>query len=467
MRLTSLDAFVLEVPDAAASVVSGEAVVDLAALPAPPDLRAEIEAASADASAALADATSALAVTDTLPTDRVTWVRTPDDLPAAVGGVRVLTSGRVYWFVRVVDIGTDVLTCTGPVSLYGIGGGQSGVRTASALPLFTGTTLSSRDMSFVNTAGACVRCVGSAPADPVVTMRLNGVLLVGASADGVVQAHNLGLVALMACRWRGCSGVGLRPTGTCDNVYSGVGLVDNNAAGFIWADVPGGGAASIVSRMLVESTKFDLLNGGVGIRANPDALPLEALNVESCLFPEPGTPGIGAPVQLVSADSPRCRFAANNNLENTHVRGALSIAGNATATTVSNATDFFHLAGTTTLREAVLFDSPSPGVLRYTGTGPARVQVTCYVTLVTTSPNQNLQVAFALLPAGGGAAQVLTDFVGEDVTDGTTLRTGIVPLTAWVTLTSGDAVDVRVRNATASNDVTWRHGQVYAQQING
>lgn len=120
-----------------------------------------------------------------------------------------------------------------------------------------------------------------------------------------------------------------------------------------------------------------------------------------------------------------------------------------------------------TLSEAVLFDSPSAGRLRYVGTGTIRVRLMAFVTLVTPLANQNLQLAFAVIPAGGGAGTDLTDFVQEDVTDGATLRTGIMPLLAWASLSSGESVEARVRNLTASGTVTWRHGQVYAAQVNG
>jgi hypothetical protein len=58
-------------------------------------------------------------------------------------------------------------------------------------------------------------------------------------------------------------------------------------------------------------------------------------------------------------------------------------------------------------------------------------------------------------------------FIAEDVTDGTTLRTGIIPLMAWPSLAAGESLAVAVRNKTAANNVTWLHGQVYVEQING
>jgi hypothetical protein len=38
---------------------------------------------------------------------------------------------------------------------------------------------------------------------------------------------------------------------------------------------------------------------------------------------------------------------------------------------------------------------------------------------------------------------------------------------AWPSLSAGESLAVAVRNKTAANNVTWLHGQVYVEQING
>lgn len=452
-RITTTGPIVFEVPDGALSVAAGQPFVDLGALPPSADVAAEIAAAEA----AAVDATTLA--------PQVLVVRTAADLPAAIAGVRTIPDDAGVWLLDHVDVGSDVLECGDRACFFGLGASISSLRTSAAGPAVTGRSLLMRDLAVVNLAGPCVRAAGASAADPAGLLRVNGCAFTGNSADGVVQAHDIDLFAAMFCAWRSSGGVGLRVTGECGTVYAAASTALGNAAGFTWAEVPG--AAAVRQRMLLDSVEFDLAGGGVGVRADPSAFGPESLHMESCLFPDPSTPGVGTPTELVTADSPECHWGANNNLENTHVRGGISIANNAVATTVSNTTAYFHLAGATTLSEAVLFDSPSAGRLRYTGTGTIRVKLTAFVTLVTAGPNQNLQVLFALTPAGGGGATDVTAFVQEDVTDGTTLRTGIMPLMAWVTMSQGDQVDVRVRNLTGANDVTWRHGQVYAEQING
>ena len=79
------------------------------------------------------------------------------------------------------------------------------------------------------------------------------------------------------------------------------------------------------------------------------------------------------------------------------------------------------------------------------------------------SPNQDLQLAFAVTPTSGPV--VLLPFRQEDITDGTTLRTGNMAIMGWATLAPGDVVDLRVRNRTAANNVTWIHGQVLVEQV--
>lgn len=448
MRVTSNDSFVIEVPAVAGGVSSGQATIDLGAL-------------QAEAEAAQATADTALAVTDTLPVAQVTWVRTAADLPAAVAGVRTLADDHMYIPVGNINIGTNRLVVPDHCTVRGIGAFQSSISCANAGALISGRRLLIQDVALVNAAGPCVRVQGTVPADPNASLRAMGSAFVGASASGVVQAEDVDTVVAAECTWRGCTGDGLRVTGSVRAASVSQSLFRGNATGFRGMVIPA--SAVVVDRVLVQACGFDLASGGTGLDVDASALQPDGLHLEINVFPNADTPGVGTPLVGATADSPQCHFAGNINMENTHARGALSIADNAVATTVTDTTSFFPLAGTTTLVVGVGFDSPAAGKVRWTSVGPVRARAMAFVTLATGSPNQDLQIAFGLTPDGGPTT--LLPARQEDITDGTSLRTGGMSMLDWPTLQPGDVLDLRVRNKSAANNVTWLHGQFAVEQV--
>jgi hypothetical protein len=214
-----------------------------------------------------------------------------------------------------------------------------------------------------------------------------------------VQIHDADLGSFFQCSWQSCTDVGVRATGGIRAAFAGACQALGNAASFTWLQVPAG--ATVSGRVVVSTSSFDLASGGVGVDVDPAAMQIRGLQLNSCLFPDPATPGVGTPATGTTAASIKGEFFGNVNVENTHFRGGMSIADNAVATTVSNTTDYFVLAGTTTLAVAQLFDSPAAGRLRYIGTGTIRTKATAFVTLTTGSPNQDLQVIFVRYSAGG------------------------------------------------------------------
>lgn len=485
-RVTSVNAISFLVPDAAVGEDAGGSTIDFDALPPSPAAQAEIDAAQADATQALADAaaaqadaTQALADAATaqatadsaLLSPEVLVVRTAADLPAAVAGVRTIpNTARGIWLLASVALGTDRIVVPDTFEIIGLGGTATGLTTANASPLVTGKRLILRDVGLANSAGPAVRIAGTIANDPAASLRGSGALMVGASASGVVQVHNADFVTFRDSAWTQSSGVGLRLTGGVRAGFIDGCFIRNNAAAFTGFQIPGGGAATITDRVLIHGCGFDLASGGVGVDADAAALSDEALHLEVNVFPDPATPGVGTPITGVDANDPECHFAGNLNLENTHVRGVVTMAvDNSTPTTITNTTDYFKLAGTTVLADASLFDSPAAGTLRCLAPGRTRVRLTAYLSLVTSSPNQDLLTLFAITTGNGlGATTLLTAFDQEGVTGGASgLRINALSFQAVVTLDRYDWIDVRVRNLTGANNVTWRHGQVWAEEVNG
>jgi hypothetical protein len=504
VRIPPSSPVVLVAPDAAVSVDAGEAVVDLSAIAgattsdlvsnesdmagatvtnALDSADSRITTAQATADQAVLDAAAAQAAADAaqLAADaaqatadaavasgtapELLTVRTLSDFPTPVAGVITLTAPtKALRILQTINLGANRLVVPNDFTILGIGGAESGLQGSNAAALITGKRLVTLDMAVINAAGPSARVAGTVANDPAAGIRANGCVFVGASSSGAVQIHDADLGSFFQCSWQSCTGVGVRATGGIRAAFAGACQALGNAASFTWLQVPAG--TTVSGRVVVSTSSFDLASGGVGVDVDPAAMQIRGLQLNSCLFPDPATPGVGTPATGTTAASTKGEFFGNVNVENTHFRGGMSIADNAMATTVSNTTDYFVLSGTTTLAVAQLFDSPAAGRLRYIGTGTIRTKATAFVTLTTGSPNQDLQVIFVRYSAGGTPSN-LTVFIAEDVTDGTTLRTGIIPLMVWPSLAAGESLAVAVRNKTASNNVTWLHGQVYVEQING
>src|SRR5574338_244 len=394
-------------------------------------------------------------------------VHSISDLPTPIGNIITLDDNKMYMPLGFINITPNVLVVSNECSLLGTGAFQSGFITSNTSPLISGRRLLIQDLALINSTGPCISLQGTAPADINSSLRGVGCVFSGNSISGVIQINDSVFFTFRECTWINNTGVGIYLIGTISSGHVSECFIRANAAGFTWLQIPGGGAATITQKILIHGNGFDLANGGIGVDADPTSLTEDALHMEINVFPDPSTPGVGSPIIGITSNDPECHFAGNLNLENTHVRGALTIENNAIATTITNTLDYFKLACVTILSVFCLFDSPANVILRVLASVSTRVRLTAFVTLTTAVNNQNLEILFAVTPNGIGAPTLITAFIQEGLTGGASgLRINALPLMAIITLNQNDWVDVRVRNTTAANNVTWHHGQFFAEEIN-
>jgi hypothetical protein len=137
--------------------------------------------------------------------------------------------------------------------------------------------------------------------------------------------------------------------------------------------------------------------------------------------------------------------------------GSIVISSTA-ATTISDTTNFFKLAGTTALgtTENLNIDMPANNRLRYTGAETVRMQI--WAALTVDSATNNQQIAFKVWKwdssAGTGA---LDDDSEIDGTTGNANNFAAVTLVADELMDENDYIEIHVRNFSGANDVTLDH----------
>lgn len=127
----------------------------------------------------------------------------------------------------------------------------------------------------------------------------------------------------------------------------------------------------------------------------------------------------------------------------------------ASATTVSNTTDYFDVAGTYTLGEAKQFDMNTNGQLRYTGT--PTVEVLIFGNLSMTIAGNNDVIHLEARKNG-------TDIAGSDAMRkvGTGTDVGAMSIVGITSMATNDYLTLAVRNETAADNITGEEGHILA-----
>lgn len=128
------------------------------------------------------------------------------------------------------------------------------------------------------------------------------------------------------------------------------------------------------------------------------------------------------------------------------------------ATTVSNTTGYFDVAGTYTLGEAKQFDMNTNGQLRYTGTPTIEVLIFANLSLTVAGNNDIIHLEFR---KNG------SDIAGSDAVRkvGTGTDVGAMSIVGITEMATNDYLTIAVRNETAADNVTGQEGHVLAVGI--
>lgn len=263
------------------------------------------------------------------------FVSSLSDLPTPVADVITLADNVTYFFTTTVDLLGDRLVCGVNTTL--IGGSSENCRIKSTG--LTGTAL-----------------ITSVYSLPMRNITIEAAIALDLDGDGTTTALDW-----FGVNFTDCAVVGTIKDYTnfimADSAFlNSGGLTFDGTIGTVGFsqclfDVNGTNTAFILPSTLTISRRFRVIyssfvvtSGQTGIDVNASAtIPTEAYILDTVNFAGGGTYLTG--LDHTSNDS---LFINCTNITNTAVNGQLYMQGNVTATTISNTTNFFKVAGTTT-----------------------------------------------------------------------------------------------------------------------
>jgi len=265
----------------------------------------------------------------------VQFIGAKSDLPTPAAGVITLLANKTYFFTTTVDLTGDRLVCGANTTI--IGGSSENCRIKSTG--LTGTALITSVYSLPMRNITIEADVAIALDGDGTTTALDwfGVNFTDCATVGTVKDYTNFIMADSAFLNSG----GLTFDGTIGTVGFSQCLFDVNGTNTAFI-LPA--TLTITRRFRVIYSSFVVTSGQTGIDANASAtIPTEAYILDTVNFAGGGTYLSG--LTHTSNDS---LFINCTNITNTAVNGQLYMQGNATATTISNTTDFYKVAGTTT-----------------------------------------------------------------------------------------------------------------------
>lgn len=191
----------------------------------------------------------------------------------------------------------------------------------------------------------------------------------------------------------------------------------------------------------------------------------ENIIIESCNFS--GTGDYIDPSGFTYQDNETYFFDnKGTGFNNTAITGYYYMSGNSTATTISDTTNYFKFAGTTTFdTDSEKFDGSTSNRLVYNGAIPRRMEVKATASL-TSSNNQDLSVAFYFYDSSAASGSIITATANSETTDGNGKLSNF-PCFGMITFDTGDYIELHGKNATSTTDITLVQCGVSAIPVGG
>lgn len=267
--------------------------------------------------------------------DNFVWVASKDDLPPASGGIITLAADTTYFFLNSVDLTGDRIVCVGINAILG-SSSETAFLTSTGLSASDPLIYSEYSLPMQNisiTADYAVEIQG----DSNTALDWKAVNFVDCAKVGIINSTNNCIITDSAF----INSADLSFDGTIGTVGMDGCLFIGTAATPVFSFT---NTLIITRRIRIHSSSFVIPATGVGIDVSISAtIPTESYILDTVNFSGSGTYLTG-----VTHTSNTSLFILCKSITNTAVNGQLYMLTNATATTVSNTTDFFKVAGTTT-----------------------------------------------------------------------------------------------------------------------
>lgn len=270
-----------------------------------------------------------------LAVSNLVFVTQKSDLPTPSAGVITLAAGVTYFFTDEIDLTGDRLVCG--INTTILGGSSENCRIKSTG--LTGTALITSNYSL-----------------PIRNITIEANVALNLDGDGNTTALDWFGVNFTDCPTIGTvkdytnfimqdsaflNSGGMTLDGTIGTVGFTQCLFDNYSA---TTAITIASTCTISRRFRIIYSSFVTLSGETSINVSASA----TISNERYILDTVNFSGGGTYISGVAQTSNKSLFINCVNITNTAVNGQLYMQGNTTATTISNATDFFKVAGTTT-----------------------------------------------------------------------------------------------------------------------
>lgn len=368
--------------------------------------------------------------------DNFVVVKTSDDFPDAVSGVRTLLANTTYFVTATVDLLGDRFVCQSGTAIGGSSSQNSGIKSTGLVgnPLISSTTsFDVRNITFDH-GGQIFSFDGNGTTD---NLYFSNCTFLNATTVGVIKDYSSAIID--SCSFITYGGLTingsigtLAVTNTLFSISSPLTGIDILST------------ATITRRFRVIYSSFIVPSGAIGINVNASAtIPDEGYILNSVNFS-----GAGTYLSGLGTTSNKTLFIKCVGIANTAVSGQMYMNANATATTVAATNTFYKAAGTTIASSENQKFTHSSNRLTCDAAVKRRYLVQC--TLSFSAGNNNV-CKFGFYYSG--SASVRTESIATNTANSGGLAEN-VSFFDIVEMSSGEYIELHVNNTSSVTNIT-------------
>ena len=365
-------------------------------------------------------------------------VNEKSDFPAAVSGVITLEANKTYVITSNIDLLGDRIVAGGVCNFSGYSSETSFITStglSSGVPLITTEYTIVLDKITFKDVDTCLDINGNSRE---IILDWRNVNFSNIPNIGTINTCNNFIFETGAV----LNSKGLKFTGTIGTVAFNNSLFegDGNVGSVIELDA----SCVITRRFRIIYSSIIADSSTIGITVNASAtIPVEAYILDTINFSGGGTYLSG-----VTQSSNKALFISCVGIVNTAVNGQVYMQGNATATTISNTTNFFKVAGTTTASSDNSKYLSSNNRLTCDATIERKYLIQATISFI--AGNNNV-CEFGFYDSKLGAIRTPSKTKATANTSG---RAENVSLMCVVQHSQGDYIEVHCRNTTSTSSIT-------------
>lgn len=374
-----------------------------------------------------------------------------NDFPAPVAGVITLSSNYIYRISGFVDIGTNRITSSGPITILGNNLNQDSIINSNAISLITQTTnqLFLRNIKLQNNLGPILSVNGGN--DPNSVLNIKNCEFVGGGGAGSsfgtfqdVNTINMSFVDITDI------GNGIVVSGSVVNLILLEVNVISGLGSFTGLTLS---SSATINDFYYTSSRMDLIAGQIGLSFHPSAvISTPPARIDDIFFK-----GAGTYLSGITKDNPNYEFFQNNGILNSIVLGSISLSTSPSTVTNNTIDTYVDIATTPSTpiyslvssSERFIMSDNQIGELEYTGVKNITCSITAYMSIQAAGgSNRNIGVKILTDDGGGYIDCPFSEFF---CTAGT--NPVITTTECYKTIVPNEKIKLQIKNISGTQDL--------------